>query len=225
SPQVEGVVLLWEAATGGQVAKLPTRQGISESLAWTADGRGLLSGGADGTILLFDMTGRKGMPARLDATSAEARWQSLAGEPARAFAAVQDMASSREGIALLGRKLSPAKGIEAALEARLLADLDSDDFEKRKTAEAELAKHGDAAQGSLRRALVPGLALEPRRRIEKLLEARESLPESRQRSRAVWALEMSGSREAVDILAKLAKADAGAPLTEEAKKALDRRKR
>src|SRR5262249_59100893 len=71
--------------------------------------------------------------------------------------------------------------------ARLLTDLDRDDFAVRQKAAAELEKLGPPAEPLLRRALQGDLSPEVRRRLERLLDSVEGAGEA-ERLRDVRAL-------------------------------------
>src|SRR5262249_45449404 len=92
----------------------------------------------------------------------------------------------------------------------------------------ELEKFGDAARDLLRRFLNGKPSLEQRQRVEQLL-ARLGKPATSAYHlrvvRAIEVLERVGNPEAREVLRSLAGGLAGAPTTEEAKKALQRLER
>jgi WD40 repeat protein len=53
-------VYLWDASTGKQLQRFAGHQGTITSLAFSADGRRMISGSADSTALVWDVTGRRG---------------------------------------------------------------------------------------------------------------------------------------------------------------------
>jgi WD40 repeat protein len=65
-----GELKLWDAATGRGLADLPGHVGPIFSAAFTADGSTLITGAADGTVKLWDVTGRRTKSTFRDASGA-----------------------------------------------------------------------------------------------------------------------------------------------------------
>ena len=104
----------------------------------------------------------------------------------------------------------------------LLADLDSDSFEKRKLASRELARVRYRIETMLRWALEKNPSLEMRRRLEALLaEPKRPPTEALRALRAIAVLERIGTPEAWRFLEKLAGGEAS-PEKRAAKSALQR---
>src|SRR5262249_56665812 len=121
-------------------------------------------------------------------------------------------------VGFLRGRLRPAAGQTANVN-KLLADLDSDDFDTRQKASQALAVLGAASEPALRKAL-GGPSLEVRLRAEKLLRKLLSQPlpaEELRRLRAVEALEYAGTPAARGLLDALARGAPDARLTREAK--------
>ncbi len=74
----------------------------------------------------------------------------------------------------LRERLRTVPRIAAAELARLIADLDSDDFDRREAASKELAALGPQAESALRKALEETTSAEVRSRIGKLLKPLDS---------------------------------------------------
>ena len=109
--------------------------------------------------------------------------------------------------------------------ARLIADLDDDDFAVREKATAGLAKLGTAAEPALRQALKDRPPAESRRRLEALVSALEGAtftPEHRRLLRAVEVLEHIGTPEAQRVLRRLDKESQEVDLARAARAALGR---
>jgi hypothetical protein len=109
-----------------------------------------------------------------------------------------------------------------------MKELDSDLFTVRDGATHRLEQLGESAVGSLKRALPMSPSLEVRRRIEGVIEKLETRPIARatlREIRAVEALEYCGGAAARKLLQELARGDADARLTLEAKESLARRNR
>jgi hypothetical protein len=148
----------------------------------------------------------------------EALWADLGGEDARrAYQAVRALAARpQEAVPLLRDRLravaaSPAFDDDPARIARLIANLDSAEFDARDKASKELEKLGKWAEPALRKALQDSPNLEVRKRIIRLREAiaRPTVsPERLQAERALEALERIGTgeaRQALDAVSKEAR--------------------
>jgi hypothetical protein len=107
---------------------------------------------------------------------------------------------------------------------RLIADLDSDSFAKRESAERELAGVGELARPALERALKGRPSLEALRRVQGLLDRLRQAPSGEQVRllRSVELLEYLGTPEARSLLQALAGGAAEARLTQEARASLER---
>ncbi len=126
-------------------------------------------------------------------------------------------------MALAKKHLRPVKTASASQVARLIRDLDSDDFVRRKGATKELADLGESAVPELRRALGAGPSAEVRRTIEQLLEAASQDSTQRVRQRRLLELvEWIGGAEASGLLTELAQGAPGTWLTREAEGGLRR---
>src|SRR5205814_105388 len=104
--------------------------------------------------------------------------------------ALWDLPSGKELARLAGHR-SHVKEV-----ARLLADLDSNDFATRQKAMKELEHLGELVAPALRQALADRPSAEVKRQLELLLEALDGVTlsgEPLRRSRAVEALEMNAS--------------------------------
>src|SRR5262249_6103905 len=137
------VFRLWEIATGKEVFRrerhgdapgAPAQAPVS-TLAFLPDGRGVVTGLLDGTILVCDLT-----PEAAPARGLEGLWADLAGEDARtAYRAVHGLAAvPARAVAYLKDRLRPVPEVEPQRVRRLLADLDSNTFAAREAAAKEL---------------------------------------------------------------------------------------
>jgi hypothetical protein len=220
---------IWEAATGRLIHHFEGQHSTIDSVAFSPDGLTVASGAGDSTILLWDITGRRPdgqwHAKLLTPHELNACWTALASEDtAKAYDSVWSLvAAPKQSMALLRQKLSPVSRPDAAVVARLLTNLDSDDFTVRQRATDELSKLGDAITPDLRRALAKRPALEVRRRIQQQLDqAHDWTPERLRDHRAIQALEHIGTPEARQLLEALAGGAPGARRTEEAKAVLGR---
>src|SRR5262249_31647506 len=131
----------------------------------------LATGHRDSSGLLWDVSGRLTANARLD--GAEGPWAALLGDDAeRAFEAQRALAAAGDtGVAAIRERLRPASGapLGAAALARLVGQLEADNFAARRRAFAALAEEGPAAEPHLKKALAGKPSAELRRRARELL--------------------------------------------------------
>jgi hypothetical protein len=216
-----------ELATGKGRQRFDGHKGRVTSLAFSADGKTLISGSEDTTALVWDVVTGGAKVTPLTAGALEACWAGLGSQDAaRAGRALGRLAASpAEAVALLKKHLPPAAAPDAKRLAGLIADLDSETFAVREAALKELTDLGEVAEPALRSALEKAPSPEARRRLEELLEKLDSLGtagEPLRASRAVEALEHIGTPEARRLLTALAAGAPGAWRTREAQAALER---
>jgi RNA polymerase sigma factor (sigma-70 family) len=146
-------------------------------------------------------------------TARRAVW-ALVGAPEKALPLLKEQLPPR-----------PPPGLDGAVVARLIADLDSDSFEKREQASADLEKIGRPAEILLREARAKTRSAEVRRRLDLLtakFEDAHLVPPSVRWARAVEVLEHIGTPEAVRFLGELAEKEPDGDLGREARAALRR---
>jgi RNA polymerase sigma factor (sigma-70 family) len=227
TPQIH----LWDVLAGRELGLLQGHEGGVVSLLFTPDGKHLISGSSDTTALTWDLTRliqpRAASGPELQPQALAALWTDLASKDAAlAFAALRQLcACHAQAIPLLGERVHPASGADAKRLARLLANLQSDRFEERRQAEAELEELGERAEPALRQALAGDPPLDLRKRLERLLDNLGG-PVHRAGQlrdlRAVEVLELIGTSEARQVLQTLAGGVPTARLTREAGSALQR---
>jgi WD40 repeat protein len=225
-----GRVRLWDLRTGKEAASPAGHRGRVTALAFSPDGTRLATGGGDTAAVVWDADAvRKKLPGRagtLSQDKAEALWSNLGGDAGRAYEAVSGLAGDpARALPLLRQRLKPAAGADAKLLAKLIADLDADDFDTREKAKKELARLGEAAAGALRKARQNSPPAEVKRSIDELLAGLDGSAPSDDRlvlARALEALEMIATPEAAEVLKSLAGGSPDAYLTTEAKAALER---
>ncbi len=229
-----GEIVGFEVATGQPRRTLQGHRGYVGTLGLAADGRRLLSGGHDGSALLWDLTPAAAAKPRkepLSSAEVDRLWEAVAAEEAReAFTAMADLAAAPEqAVALLRRHLkpTPAAPSDADLD-RTFAALDSEDFAAREKASRRLAAFGEPAVPGVRKRLEKAVSQEVRKRALAFLEEFDPTKLSAdrlRRLRAVELLEGIGTPAARELLAELARGAAGAPLTLDAAAALARLQR
>lgn len=227
------IIHLGEIATGRERHRLLGHDGGLAVLAFSADGKRLVSGAGNTTAIVWDLTGRLAAGDKWDEPLSEEElgkhWNALAGDDAVAgWRAMQRLTSDpTRSVPYLSQRLRPVPAVAEKRLARLIADLDGDEFAVREKASAELEKLGEPARHTLRQALAARPTLEMRRRLEKLIDKleRERWSPTGHRLRAWRALEVlerAGTSEAKRLLAALAGGAPEARLTREAQAVLER---
>jgi hypothetical protein len=223
----DGVVDLWETATGGAVLVLRGHARPVRALAFAPDGRRLISGGADGTALVWSVAPAD-LPEKWDADRANGLWEKLAGEPAAAYRAVSALAAAPDrAIPFLKERLRPEEELDARQVARWVTALGDDEFKVREEATRRLRDLGERAAPALRKALAGQEDLERRRRLDGLLSDLDGLtpsPAQLRNWRAVQALEQMGTPAAEILLEALARGTDDGTTTRAARAALRRLK-
>jgi RNA polymerase sigma factor (sigma-70 family) len=219
----------WDVATGAEMLTRGGYEAAVDCLAFRPDGKALASGHRDSTILLWDLTAGLRRPRPGNAPTPrqlEQAWADLASTDGhKAHAAIWKLvAAPAHAVPLLGARLRPAAAPPADEIRKLLADLDSAQYERREAASRRLADHGEAAEATLEEALKADPSAEKRRRIEQLLAAPRvvRIPEQLRALRSVEALERIGNAEARRVLEGIAKGAPEARLTREARASLER---
>ena len=193
----------------------------------------MLSCNEDTTALVWDLTGRLAAgntwSTPVTANELDACWSDLAEkDAAHAYQSIRKLASaSSEAVAYLSKRLTPVPAADEQRLARLIKDLDSDNFKSRQKATKELEGLGEVALSACEKALADKPSLEVRQRLQTLLSAQQEArwsvtPERLRMLRSIETLELSRTAEARQLLMHLAKGAPGARLTEEAKSALRR---
>jgi WD40 repeat protein len=195
------------------------------SLTFAPDGRSFASGGEDCTAVVWDLFALPFGGDKLTVEQAVKAWRGLASrDTSAAFGAMRQLAGDpRRALEALGPRLRkfPAP-VTAKRLARLIADLDADDFDVREDAQAELSRLGTDAEKALRQARATKPSPEMALRLDKLLASVRPSPEALQAIRAVAVLEYAGTKEALGLLRKLARDAEHPALKREAKVAIAR---
>jgi RNA polymerase sigma factor (sigma-70 family) len=221
-------IMVWDLGAGRELCRFRGLHAEVTALKFSLDGRKLISGLADSTLLIWEI-GPHEIPhsAKLGPESFIKAWADLAGNDAsRAFKARWTLASAtEEAVSFFKGRLRPAQPADPERLRQLIADLDSKPFDQREKAQKELHELEELAASALRQALAAKPSLEVRRRIEALLDGLckpITRPEKLQALRALAVLEDIGTHEAQEVLKKLTTGDPEARLTQEAKASLER---
>jgi RNA polymerase sigma factor (sigma-70 family) len=221
-------IQLWEVATGGEVVTFRGHDYPPGTLVFSPDGRRLVSGSHDSLINLWDVTGRavdgKLRHRRVSVARFAQLWEKLAADDAKAgHAVLWDLVAGGEPVVpMLKARMSAAKALDARKAARIVAQLDADDYETRTKATKEAEKLSLGAEPALAKALKARPGLEPRRRFDALMAGWLRSSDWLRYRRAVAVLEYIGGTEAKQVLASLARGAEGARPTKEAAAALGR---
>ena len=230
---VQNDIHLVDLSGAGPTLKRIGHAGAVRALAFSADGKRLLSGSADATALIWDVSELADQPLvwpeALTAQTLETAWTNLLARDARIAngASWALSAAGEPAIALLKTKLAPCSVSQHNLIKHLVAELDDEDFEIREHASRELASQIDEARALLQETRDRKPTAEVRRRVDELLtgEIDGILGESTRSLRALAVLERIGTAEAKALLKKLAAGAPDALLTQQAQAALQRLKR
>jgi len=207
----DGMVYVWETATGTAIGQLTGHRGHATTVAFLADGGTLASGAADTSVLFWDLprflaAQTTAPPGQLSPVQLAELWDTLAKDDAAAAGDAQErlVEAARQSVPWLRERLKATPPVDAKRLAELIADLESDNFAARKRATDALSRLGEAAEVTLRKRLDEKPPLESQKRIEGLLEKLNGPvtdSELLRSIRAVEVLEQVGSAEALDLLA------------------------
>jgi WD40 repeat protein len=224
-------IRIWSVAAAREIGAFTGHNGSIVALAFTPDGKRLVTGSGDATMLLWDVASvqREPGPAMSDLQAKELAglWSDLLHEDAeKAFGSMRKLATaSKQAVPFLRDRVKAAVPVDPKILRRLIADLDSENFDVRSAAVAGLEKLGELAVPALEKARVGEVALEARRRIENLLGRLLDSPltvEQIRVVRAVEVIEQFGTPEARQLLQALGQGAPGALVTQHAQAALDR---
>jgi hypothetical protein len=223
-------VRLWEVASGKERARFAGHPGAITCLAFAADGRYLVTGSQDGTVLVWAIRPAGKVALRLNEKERDALWADLTGgDAAKAFDAVRALAAvPASAVALVRDRVKPATAFDEETFEKLVGDLDKATFAVRAKAQQKLVEMGERARPKLEKAAADTGSAEVRQRITEVL--RKLTPGAASGAvlrdvRAVEVLEAVGDGPARELLAQLAKGAADARLTQDARDALERLKR
>jgi WD40 repeat protein len=222
----DGTVRLWEVGTGLERRCFAGHRGLVMRLAFAPDGELLASASQDTTALVWAVHGAPPLRAKFTPADLDDLWDRLASaDGVRAYDALCVLAARPDAVSDLRERLRAPAAPDARVLTALVKDLDSDRFDARQKAVAELERLEEQARPTLRQALTGNPSAEVRRRLEQLLDRLDGPvppPQRLRRLRAVEALERIGMGEAREVLRGLAAGGGDDRLAEEAKAALAR---
>jgi WD40 repeat protein len=225
--RTNNTVSIWELSSGKELGQLKGHLGIVDSVAFAPDGKSIATGSRDTTGLVWELPKPAAAAKAPPDVNQETRWKELASEDAaKAYEAIWAMAGApAPTITFLKDHLRPALVANLEQIARLVADLDSEEFDRRKKASNDLEKIGEAASTYLRKVLEGDPSTEVRKRIEEVLKKTDAATprgEALRTLRAIEVLEAIGTPEAKAVLQILAKGMPEAAITRAAQGAMER---
>jgi RNA polymerase sigma factor (sigma-70 family) len=225
--EMDKTFTLWEVLSGKVRRQFAGHQGAAGAQAFSPDGKTVVSGSLDTTLLVWDLTGGRAPAKELSPKELPALWDDLgSADASKAYTAMCTLAQSPgPAVPFLRERVRPEPEPDPKRLARLLAELDSQEFAAREKATQALRELGEAAEPALRHVLEKQPSLETRQRVERLLKEMEgpvTSPSRLQVLRAVEVFEQAGTAEARAALKVLADGAAAARLTQEARAALGR---
>jgi WD40 repeat protein len=224
-------IRLWELASLGVRRELPGHaDGAIRALSYSPDGRVLVSGSADTTVLVWDVSvaDAKSRPElKTERAELAKRWQVLGeDDAARAFAAIRELiAAPEESVAWIKEQVRPAKPVDVKLIEEMISKLDDGQFKVRQKASTDLIRIGEQATSAIDAALAGSPPLETHLRLQDLRKRITGLiikGERLQACRALEVLEHIGTADARQVLTTLAEGAPGAIVTTQARAALER---
>jgi WD40 repeat protein len=228
----EDCLHLYELYSGKTFCDRKGSLALTGNLAFSPDGRLLAASAADTTVLVWDTTtgAAAAVGRKLDAENLEQLWRDLReGDAPQAYAAIGRLiADPDSAVPYLVRRLRTVPVADADRLARLIAQLDDDNFQTRVAAHQRLAELGELAEPALRAALLKETtSAERRRRLTELVNAigevrRVLSPDELAHVRGIQVLERVHAPEAERLLQALASGADSAERTRDARDALAR---
>jgi WD40 repeat protein len=215
---------IWDVLAGKFVHTFRGHRAWTSSVAFTPDGKRLISGAEDMTALVWDMSA---VPEeKLPVPAWASLWDTLKSADRRAaYTAFWHLRRAPDkAVALLDAHLRPMRAIDPGRLEQLLKDLDAPLFAVREKATEELRWLADAEPVGKRLndyAKEP-LALEVKLRLDRVMPKVGGSLETRRLLWSLRLLEMIGTVEASALLRRMADGDRASPVTQQAFAALAR---
>ncbi|MFT3882090.1 MAG: WD40 repeat domain-containing protein [Gemmatales bacterium] len=203
--------ILWRIGGKPDPIILQGHRGMVTSVIFSNDSRQLLSASYDSTMLVWNLNRYAPLPATpLDEAGFAKLWKELADQDAtKACQAIHRLAQQPDAARWLGRQISEKAVILKPEQIKeWINQLNSAQFNVREEATKQLIKHSVQARNALKAANTEPASTEVKRRLEQILTAvRENNGLSDnplQTTRAIEALEIIGTTEALQELKQLA---------------------
>ena len=186
---------LWDLYTGKEAGTFDGHRGPVSGLAFAPEGRRLVTGSSDTTALIWDaepaVKKLAALAAPLPKEKLDAAWSALGeSDSGKAFEAVRELAGDpAKAVPFLAERVKPVTRPDPARLAKLIADLDADEFVVRETAQKELEKLGELALAPAHEALKGRPSAEQRRALEEVVKGAATPTPSGERLRDAAHLE------------------------------------
>ncbi len=216
SAGADRTVRIWETVTGLEVMRFEIAASVVSALAFSPDGRSLATGLANGSAILWSL-------APDEALEPDDEIRAISGSDARrAYAAIWVLAARGDASVL---RIEARLDLSARNGVRPLIDgLNADDIAERDRVSTELQKLGGEAEPELRDALRDAPTDEVRERVQTLLDRMSGPnPPPPGVSRVITVLERIGTRDAKELLMRLADRHPSAAVRLDARRALTQR--
>jgi WD40 repeat protein len=194
SGQSDGGVTVFEMASGQVLAHFQGHREAIIGIAWTPDGKRVLSAGGDHQVLVWD-TSLPALAGKVDAlSSAERRaaWDRLGSQSAKeALRTMAALAADADGaVTFLAGELKPVFPVPAETLDRIFRDLDAEGFQIRAQARRELSGLGSGAIAGVRQRLAAANSVEVKERAAEFLARFESAATTPEGLRILRGLEV-----------------------------------
>jgi len=211
--------------TGRELQTFKGHLGPVNQIAFSHNVKLLATAGDDATTLVWDLAAMARQPAPpakpLTEDELSDSWALLSGQDAAAAfdASARLIDDPARSVPFARKQLAKAQPFADEAIEKLIANLDSDDFNVREDASKNMAKLGWTAEPAMQKALAKTSSAEVKARLQRFFAA---LPEEKFDAITVFAarvtelLEQVGTPEAQDLLTELAKGPPSARLTQEA---------
>lgn len=190
---------------------LQGHRGVVNSVYFSADSRKLLTASADSTMLVWDLNRYLPLPATpLNEAGLGKLWQDLTDpEATKAYQAVQRLAQQPQAAKWLGNQIAEKSVILRPDQIKeWIEQLNAVQFKVREEASKQLIKNVVQARKEIKSTIEQTTSVETKRRLEQILNTvRENTSLSDnplQTTRAIEALEMIGTSDALKQLEQLA---------------------
>jgi WD40 repeat protein len=222
-------LLILDFPSGDVLAARHTGQKSVAHVAFSPDGRRLLTQGGVGWCLVWDVPAAERVKP-FAADELEEAWGRPAGDDAAAALTTTRRwsASGAAAVEFLGRKLRPEPAVATEEVRKLVAELGASKFRERETARKRLQELGEPIVPALRAELERAADPEVAERLRRIVDHPDKPPPPPPTSevvrglRALEALEHIGTPAAREVIERMAKGPEGMPLAEEARAILRR---